>query len=569
MKVISIGGGPAGSTLGTLIKRYRPKIDVLILEREKFPRDHIGESQLPVICTVLDEMGCWDKIERAGFPVKIGATYRWGITDDLWDFEFLPYGHFEEEPRPAKFVGQRTKTAFQVDRSIYDEILLDHAKELGCEVREETKVVEILREGDRVTGLKLDDGTIETADFYVDCSGHAGILRRAMGVEVDVPTKLMNLAFYDYFQNADWPVHLGIGGTRIQIMSVGYGWIWFIPIGETRTSCGLVVPVEYFKQSGMTPEQMFEKAIAEEPRIAAFLKPSTREHKFTTTKDWSFLSERLTGENWALCGEAAGFADPILSAGLSLAHTGAKQLAYILIDMDRGTHDAPWLKQFYDDTQRTRIRQHIRFADFWYTKNKHFTELKENVSKIAEDVGLLLDANEAFQWIGTGGFANDNFLIPQVGEYNISALKWISQMFTGKPVDWAIGKNNIFRLNLDGAKSERIPLMNDGRISEESCYSRAGKLLPQFGLYELMVRILKNETRADRIVEALTGALEYHPGDRDLVFNLSLQILESMIQDGWVDASFKEGVPLLPYETPEDIETFHSHGAAVENQTPA
>lgn len=557
MKVITIGGGPAGSTLGTFIKRYRPKMDVLILEREKFPRDHIGESQLPVICTVLDEMGAWDKVEAAGFPVKIGATYRWGITDDLWDFEFLPYGKFEEQKRPAKYLGQRTLTAFQVDRSIYDQILLDHARELGCEVREETKVVEVLKEGDRVTGLRLEDGSIETADYYVDCSGHVGILRRTMGVEIDCPTKLKNLAFWDYFQNADWPVHLGIGGTRIQIMSVGYGWIWFIPIGETRTSCGLVVPAEYFKQSGMTAEEMFLKAIAEEPRIAKFLKPATREHKFQTTKDWSFLSERLTGENWALCGEAAGFADPILSAGLSLAHTGARQLAYILIDMDRGTHDAQWLRQFYDDTQRTRIRQHIRFADFWYTKNKHFTELKENVSKIAADVGLQLDANDAFQWIGTGGFANDNYFIPQVGEYNVSALKWISQAFTGSPVEWAVAKNNVFRIRMEGATIEKVPLMHEGRITTEACYKKDGKQLPVFGLYDLMIRILKNETRSDRILEAVNGAVRNQGGDHGLVVHLCMQILESMIQDGWVEASYKEGIPLIPIQTQIECDGFH------------
>lgn len=559
MKVLTIGGGPAATTLGSIIKRYRPSIDVLILERDKFPRDHIGESQLPVICTILDEMGCWDKVEAANFPVKIGATYRWGITDDLWDFEFLPYGHFEEEPRPAKYEGQRTRTAFQVDRSIYDKILLDHAAELGCEVREETKVTEILREGDRVTGVKLEDGSIETADFYVDCSGNVGILRRAMGVDVDCPTKLQNVAFYDYFQNADWPVHLGIGGTRIQIMSVGYGWIWFIPIGETRTSCGLVVPVEYYKKTGMTPEELFLKAISEEPRIAKFLATATREHKFTTTKDWSFLADRLVGENWALCGECAGFADPILSAGLTLAHSGARQLAYILVAMDRKSHDTEWLKAFYNDTQRTRIRQHIRFADFWYTQNKHFTELKENVSQIAADVGLDLDANEAFQWIGTGGFANDNLLIPQVGEYNVSALKWISQKFTGKPVDWAIGKNNVFRLNLDGAKKEKVPIMLEGRILEEDCYTRKGKLLPQFGLYELMTRILKVESRSDRIDMALTSALQTQVGDKLLVFHLCLQILESMIQEGWVTASYKDGIPLLPYQTDLESEGFHTN----------
>jgi N-acetyl-anhydromuramyl-L-alanine amidase AmpD len=81
--VIFIGGGPAGSTGSCLLKKYKPDMDVLVLEREKFPREHVGESQLPPISAILDEMGCWDKVEAADFPIKIGATYRWGNTTDL------------------------------------------------------------------------------------------------------------------------------------------------------------------------------------------------------------------------------------------------------------------------------------------------------------------------------------------------------------------------------------------------------------------------------------------------------------------------------------------------------
>src|SRR5580658_7423459 len=116
--VVIAGGGPAGSTLGTLLRKYDPTISVLILERERFPRDHVGESQLPAVCEILDEMGVWDKVEAANFPIKIGATYRWGLTNDLWDFNFLLEGKFADEPRPARYEGVRKRTAFQVDRSV-------------------------------------------------------------------------------------------------------------------------------------------------------------------------------------------------------------------------------------------------------------------------------------------------------------------------------------------------------------------------------------------------------------------------------------------------------------------
>jgi 2-polyprenyl-6-methoxyphenol hydroxylase-like FAD-dependent oxidoreductase len=88
--VAIVGGGPAGSTCASLLRKYRSELRVLVLEREEFPRDHVGESQLPPIGKVLDEMGCWDKVEAAGFPIKLGATFKWGRSKELWDFEFFP-----------------------------------------------------------------------------------------------------------------------------------------------------------------------------------------------------------------------------------------------------------------------------------------------------------------------------------------------------------------------------------------------------------------------------------------------------------------------------------------------
>src|SRR5687767_9916541 len=150
--VAIIGGGPGGSTLGSMLKKYGPNVRVGIFEREKFPRDHIGESQLPPISAVLDEMGCFDAVEAAGFPIKFGGTFRWGNSMDLWDFEFMPHDLYVEESRPRKYQGQARQLAFQVDRAIYDQILLDHSRKMGCEVFEECAVSKVNHEGDRITG---------------------------------------------------------------------------------------------------------------------------------------------------------------------------------------------------------------------------------------------------------------------------------------------------------------------------------------------------------------------------------------------------------------------------------
>ena len=333
--VAIIGAGPAGSTCGAFLRKYAPNLRVSIFERELFPREHVGESQLPLIGQILDEIGVWNAVEAAGFPVKIGATYRWGKTDDLWDFHFLSDGVFKDEPRPAKYEGQRTGTAFQVDRAVYDKVLADHAAGMGCDIQYEVGVREIERNGDRVEGITLTDGTRVEATTYVDASGHSGILRRAMGVKTEEPSRLRNVAFWDYWQNAEWAVSIGIGGTRVQVMSVGYGWLWFIPLSPTRTSVGLVCPADYYKQSGRTAEELYQQAIQDEPRIRALVKNGSRENKFTTTKDWSFVSERMTGRNWYLVGESMGFADPILAAGLTLTHVSARECAFSILESRR------------------------------------------------------------------------------------------------------------------------------------------------------------------------------------------------------------------------------------------
>jgi flavin-dependent dehydrogenase len=557
--VAIIGGGPGGSTLGSLLKKYSPEINVLILEREKFPRDHIGESQLPPISAVLDEMGCWDKVEAADFPIKIGATFRWGSSDELWDFEFLPLGQFKDEPRPAKFKGQRLQTAFQVDRAIYDKILLDHAREFGCDVREETQVRKVNRTGDRVDSLTLDSGEEVQAKHYVDASGNAALIRRAMGVEVDEVSNLKNVAFWDYWENAEWAVKIGVGGTRIQILSLGYGWIWFIPLGPTRTSIGLVCPADYFKKSGKTPEQLYLESLALEPRVGALTKNATRTGKISATKDWSYVTEKVFGENWYLVGEAAGFADPILSAGLTLTQTGARELAYIILDIERGGHDANWLKQWYANAQTTRVRQHIRFADFWYTANGVFKDAREYTREIARDVGLELDAEEAFKWIGAGGFAWDSSGQVGLGGYDVAGVKTITQKFTGDRAEWSLNNYNVFRINLQGATASTIPAFSGGQIRAVPCYIRGNKTLNSIGLFKFLIEQLKGERTISELVNLIKGSGNFGFATNDLALHYTMQTLEIMINDGWVDARLSRGKPRIQLTTPDEGEIVHTN----------
>ncbi|HLK16067.1 MAG TPA: NAD(P)/FAD-dependent oxidoreductase [Fimbriimonadaceae bacterium] len=541
--VAIIGGGPSGSTLGTLLRKYCPGLRVLLLEREKFPRDHVGESLLPVACRVLDSMGCWDAVEAGGFPVKVGATYRWGSTDDLWDFDFLAGQSYEDVPRPAKYDGQRRNTAFQVDRSLFDTILLNHARERGVEVREEAKVVEVLHAGDAVTGLKLEDGSTVHARYTVDATGHSGLVRRALGVEVVEPSALKNIAVWRYWHDADWAVTIGASGTRVQVLSLGWGWIWVIPITPTRTSIGLVLPAEYYRKSGRRPEELYAAALEEEPSARQLVHGATVEPEVHTTKDWSFIASRMAGENWFLVGESAGFADPILAAGISLAMVGAQEAAITIAELDRGKLDSAWLKREFERSQVRRIKTHIQFADYWYTANARFSDLIEFTGQIASESGVPLKGKEAWQWLGTGGFVQMGGA--GVAGFTLAGTRWLVNAFERSSAEWQVEGCNMFALNLDGATKVDVAIFHEGAIEPAPALSRDGKLLPARGVYRFLVQALSSSNRLDHLLESIRRDWCPRPEAGLSGMAGAIEALEAMVNDGWVAASCDPAYPVM------------------------
>ncbi len=550
--VVIIGGGPAGSTTATILKKYRPEMDILVLEREKFPREHVGESMLPPIGAVLNEMGCWDKMEAANFPIKIGATFRWGNTKDLWDFQLFPPSLFKDQPRPNKYEGQRLHTPWQVERAIYDDILLKHAESMGTEVREETKVAKVHRDGDRVTGVELEDGTIEEGRYYIDASGSSGFMRRQLGIDIVEPSSLRNVAIWDYWTDTEWAYSIGTGGTRILVLSIGYGWLWFIPVGETRTSVGFVCPADYYKNMGLSKEELYEKALADEPLISNLLKDAGRENNVRATRDWSYYSERMHGENWFLVGEAAGFADPILSAGLTMAHLGGKELAYTIMALDDGKMDGEWLKSELSENQTRRVRQHIQFADFWYTANGQFTDCKEYTSVIAKEAGMTLNAHDAFQWFGSGGFIHENLGAGFSG-CEFDTMKDTIEVLTQTTASLECQKYNHFTLNMDGATVEEFAVYQEGKIFPVKRWRRGNETLPQSGLYWVIVQLLQHRSDLPFVFGQMAKAVMDKGLRNDIEGGLifAMGYLESMIRGNWVIGTHDPSITDFEFEFPK------------------
>jgi hypothetical protein len=421
---------------------------------------------------------------------------------------------------------------------------------LGCEIHFGAPVRDVQREGDRIVALRTAGGMEVRAKYFVDASGHVGIIRRAMDVEVEEPSLLRNIAIWDYWTDAQWAVQLGIDGTRIQILSLGYGWIWFIQIGNSRTSVGFVCPADYYRRTGLKPEELYQKALSEEPRVCELLADARRENKLSTTKDWSFIANRMSGENWFLVGESQGFADPILSAGLTLTHTSAREVAYILLDAERGGN-LRWLRDQYESRNQRRIRQHIKFADYWYTGNGNFNDLRDYVSTIASEVGLELDGEKAFQWLGTGGFIEEDMGVAGLATLRLDQVHQIGQRFSRTPPVSSLDGFNLFVLNLKGAEEISIARFADGRISAVKALKRDNKVLPLSGYFQWVIEGLRNSPQLDIMIQYLMTETAKRGIAFDNPFHARVtETLEAMVRDGWVKPKVMAGVPLIQHQYP-------------------
>ncbi|MCR9076628.1 MAG: tryptophan 7-halogenase, partial [bacterium] len=389
------------------------------------------------------------------------------------------------------------------------------------------------------------------ARHYIDASGNAAVIRKAMNVAIDQPASLQNVAFWDYWENAEWAVEIGVGGTRVQVLSIGAGWLWFIPLGPTRTSIGFVCPAAFYKESGQSPDELYRWAVEQEPRVRELIRNATPRGKVEGTKDWSFLAQRLVGPNWMLVGESAGFADPILAGGMMLTHTCARHAAYVILELERGRHNADWLKSDYEHTQSRRIRQHIRFADFWYAGNGQFTDLEEHSASIAREAGLEMNPRDAFRWLSTGGFTDDLQGAVGLGGVDLGGVKSLAARFTGEEdLEWEISGSNIFELDVTGA--ERVPasFLYQGQIRVTLEYRRNGKRLPTVGMFSIMQQVLEKKSIIHDIRTSVARICQKHyPQSAPLHMMLCFQCLESMVNDGWVRASFDPMLPVINFRS--------------------
>lgn len=307
-EVIVIGGGPGGSTAATILAQHGHR--VLLLERSRFPRFHVGESLMPETYWPLKRLGVLDKLKASSFPRKHSVQF---VSEEGRDSR--PFYFSETNPHESA-------VTWQVLRSQFDQMLLENAEAAGAEVRQETRVVDVLFEDERAVGVRCQgpDAVQQeiTSQVVVDASGQSTLIANKLKLKRSDPL-LKKASIWTYYEAALRDPGIDEGATIILHTQAKQGWFWYIPLHQDQVSVGVVSSASRLLASGRSPEEVFEAEVARCPAIKKRLAPGRRVAAFHVTRDFSYRSSRCAGDGWVLVGDAFGFLDPVYSSGIFLA----------------------------------------------------------------------------------------------------------------------------------------------------------------------------------------------------------------------------------------------------------
>jgi halogenation protein CepH len=386
--VIIIGGGPAGSTVGTKLAKLGRK--VLLLERQKFPRFHIGESITAFGFTVFNDLGVAEEL------MAINEVKKKGLEFVMHDKNYKAFFYSANRDEPSKW-------AFQMARSKLDQVLLNNSRRNGVEVREEQFVKRVLFEGDKAVGVEYKDysqGPTEElkqvyARWIVDASGQAGIINHQFKDNwYNDPLLEKKMAVFSHWRgdievtNADDELNF-----KLCVHRNKRDWAWYIPVAKDTLSLGVVLSQETVKKEGQTKtlEEIFYSYAQDIPFISDILKNPTLKtvEKFRCVRDYSYRSKRYYGNHWVTVGDSAGFIDPIFSTGLQVAFNSAYALIEPLNEL---------LDQEVPDLKRLELYQ--KALDRYYRVNSMLVYLFYLCKLDHDDLQNARHVWKAVEWAG-------------------------------------------------------------------------------------------------------------------------------------------------------------------------
>jgi flavin-dependent dehydrogenase len=372
-----IGAGPAGSSASAILAEHG--LRVLVIEREKFPRYHIGESLLPFTFHPLKRLGLLDKMKQSAFVKKYSVQFVSASGKASQPFYFS-----------ARYEEQVAQT-WQVLRSEFDQMLMENARAKGAEILEETTVEEFIREDNAFTGARCRSKSGETfevrAPMTLDCSGREAFGPTRLNWRIREP-KLNKVAVWTYYQGAMRDEGIDAGATTVAYVPEK-GWFWYIPQHRDMVSVGVVAEGKYLTRDGVRePKEIFNREIERNAWIQQHLAPGKQVGPHYLTSEFSFRSKYCADNGLLMAGDAFGFLDPVFSSGVMLA----LKSGVLAADAVKAAHDAQDFSAgrflAYGRFMREGIENMRKLVYAFYDQNFSFRKV---TNKYPETVGLITD----------------------------------------------------------------------------------------------------------------------------------------------------------------------------------
>ena len=322
--VLIIGGGPAGALAGMMLARRGRR--AVILEKTKFPRFHVGESFLPATLDLIRKLGLEDELRKLPLMNKYGAEFAMGYGGKVLGINFQD-GYCDG------------KETFNIERSLFDDMLLRESAKAGAEVRENTAVKQIVKLSDGDVRVLTDSDQEIRAKYIFDASGQATVIPRHLGTKKPVEDpKLQKVAYVNHFDDVFRQEGRNAGNPLIAMMDEG--WFWVIPLNEKRTSVGMVLDADVarrlYKEHDLTPDRMLRWGIDKCPLMRDRMKNAKGPETNNVVADFSYYCRPFAGEGYFLVGDSAAFLDPIFSTGIFVAGKAADSATELVCQMIDG-----------------------------------------------------------------------------------------------------------------------------------------------------------------------------------------------------------------------------------------